>query len=359
MGGMADRIKFLERLLEEPGPSGFEARPARVWRSEAESFAEQVWADVHGNSFARVGGGKTPRVMMAGHVDEIGLQVTHIDDKGYLYVDGIGGWDSQVLVGQRVRVMGRSGDVPGVIGKKPIHLLKPEDRKKVTEIQDVWVDLGAASDDEVKELGVRVGDPLVIASGFMKLAGDRIASRAIDNRVGAFVVLEALRLIAEDDSLQSEAVAVATVQEEIGHSGGGARSSAFALEPQVALVVDVTFSTDVPDVNKKEVGDHSVGGGPVISRGSSTHPLVVDRLVEVAEQEKIPYTFQAAPRASRTDADGIYLVRSGVPTGLVSIPNRYMHSPNEVVSTEDLFMAARLLAAFVRSLEEDANFVRT
>jgi len=356
---MGDRLAFLERLLSEPGPSGFESRPARVWRAEAETFAERVWADVQGNSYAEVGGAGRPRVMLAGHVDEIGLQITHIDDKGYLYVDGIGGWDPQVLVGQRVRVLGREGDLPGVIGKKPIHLLKPEDRKKVTEIQDVWVDLGASSLEEVKEMGVRVGDPLVVDAGFVRLAGDRIASRAIDNRVGAYVVLEALRLLAEDPSPHAGAVAVATVQEEIGYSGGGARTSAFALEPDVAIVVDVTFATDVPDVNKKEVGDHAIGGGPVLSRGSSTHPLVVDRLVAAAEAEGIPFTFQAAPRASRTDADGIFLVRAGVPTGLVSIPNRYMHSPNELVSTDDLLRAARLLAAFVRSLEAGADFVQS
>lgn len=355
---MGDRVDFLERLLEEPGPSGFESRPARVWRAEAETFAERVWADVHGNSFARVGEAKGPLVMLAGHVDEIGLQITHIDEKGFLYVDGIGGWDIQVLVGQRVRVLGRNGDVPGVIGKKPIHLLKPDERKKASEMQELWIDLGATSADEVRDLGVRVGDPVVLSAGFQRLAGDRIASRAIDNRVGAYVVLEALRLLAEDPAPHASAVAVATVQEEIGYSGGGARSSAFALEPDAAIAVDVTFSTDVPDANKKELGDHDIGGGPVLSRGSSIHPQVVDRLVAVAEESEIPFSLQAAPRASRTDADGIYLVRAGVPTGLVSIPNRYMHSPNEIVSVEDLHRAARLLAGFVRSLEAETSFLQ-
>jgi endoglucanase len=296
--------------------------------------------------------------MLAGHVDEIGLQITHVDEKGFIYVDGIGGWDSQVLVGQRVRILGRDGDVPGVIGKKPIHLMKAEERKKVSEIEDLWVDVGATTDKEVAELGVRVGDALVLAPSFQRLAGDRIASRAIDNRVGAYVVLEALRLLAKDGAPHAGVVAVATVQEEIGYSGGGARSSAFALEPDVAVAVDVTFSTDVPDANKKDLGDHTIGGGPVLSRGSSMHPAVVDRLVAVAEKEKIPFTIQAAPRSSRTDADGIFLVRTGIPTGLVSIPNRYMHSPNEIVSVEDLLRAARLLAGFVRSLEAKASFVQ-
>ena len=355
---MSDPENFLERLLEEPGPSGFEARPARVWRAEAKGFADKVWSDVHGNSFAEVETERRPRVMLAGHMDEIGFQITHVDEEGFLYIDGIGGWDPQVVVGQRVRVMGRLGDVPGVVGKKPIHLLKPDDRKKVTEISDLWVDLGAASADEVTELGVRVGDPIVLSPGFLRLASDRIASRAIDNRVGAYVVLEALRLLAADPAPHAGAVAVGTVQEEIGYSGGGARSSAFALNPEVALVVDVTFSTDVPDANKKELGEHAIGAGPVLSRGSSMHPFVFDRLTEVADREEIPYTIQAAPRASRTDADGIFLVRSGVPTGLISIPNRYMHSPNEIVSVEDLLRAARLLAGFVRSLEEENQFVQ-
>ncbi len=347
--------EFLERLLDSPGPSGFETGPARVWREEARTFADEVWTDVTGNSVAAVNPGGGPRVMMAGHIDEIGLQITHVDENGFLFFDVIGGWDAQVLVGQRVRVMGRDGAVPGVIGKKPIHLLKKEEREKATEVKELWVDLGASSALEVAELGIRVGDPMVLAAGLVRLAGDRIASRAVDNRIGAFVVLEALRILAQDPP-RAAAFAVATVQEEISYSGGGARSSAFSLEPHVALVVDVTFSTDVPDIEKKELGDHRIGGAPVLSRGSANHPVVVDGLMDAAEAEGIPYTLQAAPRATRTDADGIHLVRFGVPTGLVSVPNRYMHSPNEVVSLGDLERAARLLASFVARLEPDADF---
>jgi len=352
---MAEGIRFLEQLLDAPGPSGYETRPARVWRQEAESFANRVWGDVTGNTFAAVNPDARPRVMMAGHIDEIGLQITYIDDDGYIYVDEIGGWDPQVLVAQRVRILGRDGDVPGVVGKKPIHLIKSDERSKAAKVSDLWVDVGAASRDEVKELGIRVGDPMVLDVKMVHLAGDRIASRAIDNRIGAFVVLEALRLLAQDPPAAG-AVAVATTQEEIGYSGGGARTGAFTLEPDVALVVDVTFSTDVPDINKKEVGDHKIGGGPVLSRGSAVHPMVFERLASVAEAEGIPHTIQAAPRATRTDADGIHLVRTGVPTGLVSVPNRYMHSPNEIVSVEDLRLTARLLAAFVRSLDGDTDF---
>jgi endoglucanase len=352
---MPQGVEFLERLLNAAGPSGFETAPARVWREEAESFASEVWTDVTGNSVASLTPKGKPRVMMAGHIDEIGLQVTYMDEDGFLFFDEIGGWDSQVLVGQRVRVLGREGAVPGVIGKKPIHLLKPEDCDKATKIRDLWVDLGASSATEVKELGVRVGDPMVLDGGMIRLAGDRIVSRAIDNRIGAYVVLEALRLLSEDPP-KVAAFAVATVQEEIGFSGGGARSSAFSIEPDVALVVDVTFSTDVPDIEKKELGDHRIGGGPVLSRGSANHPIVFDGLVDAAEAEGISFTLQAAPRATRTDADGIHLVRFGVPTGLVSVPNRYMHSPNELVSLADLDQSARLLATYIRRLEAETDF---
>lgn len=354
---MTRDISFLERLLDAPGPSGFEVRAARVWRQEAESFASDVHVDVSGNSFASVNADGSPSVMLAGHIDEIGLQVTHIDEEGFLYVDEIGGWDPQVLVGQRVTILGRDGDVPGVIGKKAIHLIQPDERSKASKTRQLWVDVGAKDRDAVVELGLRVGDPMVIAQGMVRLSGDLIASRAIDDRVGAFVVLEAIRLLAEDaGSLQASATAVATVQEEIGYQGGGARPSAYALDPDVALVVDVTFSTDVPDIDKKELGEHSLGGGPVLSRGSAAHNAVFEMLASVAEEEGIPYTIQASPKATRTDADGIHLTRSGVPTGLISVPNRYMHSPNEVVSTEDLFNTARLIAAFVRRLTPETDF---
>lgn len=350
-----DDITFLEKLLDAPGPSGFEVRPARVWRAEAETFADHVSVDVSGNSFATVNPEGSPRVMLAGHIDEIGLQVTFIDKKGFLYVDEIGGWDPQVLVGQRVQILGKDGDVPGVIGKKAIHLMSADDRKVASKTKDLWIDVGAGSREEAAELGLRVGDPVVLAQKMIRLAGDRIASRAIDNRVGAYVVLEAIRLLSEDPPAAS-ATAVATAQEEIGYSGGGARSSAYSLEPDVAIVVDVTFSTDVPDIEKKELGEHEIGGGPVLSRGSASHNEVFEMLHRVADEEGIPHTIQASPRSTRTDADAIYLTRAGVPTGLVSVPNRYMHSPNEVVSLADLKNTARLIAAFIRRLGPETDF---
>jgi endoglucanase len=294
--------------------------------------------------------------MLAGHIDEIGLMVTHIDEEGYLYVEGIGGWDPQVLVGQRVKLLARDGDVLGVIGKKPIHLIKGEEKEKASKVTDLWVDIGAGDREAVKRRGVRVGDPAVIDAPLLELTEDLIASRAIDNRIGAFVVLEALRLLGEDRPSAS-VTAVATTQEEIGYQGGGARTSAFRLEPQVALVVDVTFATDAPGVEKKELGEHKLGGGPVLGRGSAVHPVVFDRLVEAAEREGIPYTIAAQAGYTATDADSIYLSRAGVATGLISVPNRYMHSPNEVVSRADLEQAARLMAAFVRDLSGETDFV--
>jgi putative aminopeptidase FrvX len=347
-------LEFLKKLLDAPAPSGFEARAARVWRDEARDFAHQVVGDVSGNSLATVNPGGDPRVMLAGHIDEIGLMLTHIDEEGFLYFAGIGGWDPQVLVGQRVRLLTRSGEIVGVVGKKPIHLMKGDDKDKASKLEDLWIDVGARDREAVQRAGLRVGDPGVIEAPVLELNEDLIVSRAIDNRIGAFVVLEALRLLATDPPAAA-VTAVATAQEEIGYSGGGARTSAYALDPAIALVVDVTFATDSPGVEKKELGDHKLGGGPVLGRGSAVHPGVFDRLVAAAEREGIPYSIAAQARYTATDADAIYLSRSGVATGLVSIPNRYMHSPNEVVSRTDLMLAARLLAVFVRDLGPDAD----
>lgn len=353
-------LAFLKTLLDTPGPSGFEAAPARLWRAEAQSFAREVDADVAGNSFATVGGGSAaaPRVMLAGHIDEIGLMITHIDDDGYLYVDGIGGWDPQVLVGQRLRILSRAGEVLGVVGRRPIHLIKPDEREKAVKLQDLWVDVGAANRDEAAALGLRVGDPAVVDSRTVELANGRIASRSVDNRIGAFVVLEAARqLAAAAPAPAAEVVAVATAQEEIGYNGGGARCAASRLAPSVALVVDVTFATDAPGVEKKEVGERRLGSGPVLSRGSATHPLVFERLAATAEAEGIPFTLQAAPKFSSTDADAIYLAGHGVATAVISVPNRYMHSPNEIVALDDLDATIRLIVAFCTGLDATTDFI--
>ena len=349
-------LDFLKRLLDTPGPSGFETAPARVWREEVKRFADEVSADVHGNSVGVVNPKGKPRLMLAGHIDEIGVQITHVDDDGYLYFAGIGGWDSQVLVGQRVVIAGPKGPVRGVVGKQAIHLMKKEDMDKVTKITDLWIDIGAANRAETLER-VRVADPAVLDADVQELPNGRIVSRSIDNRIGAYVVAEVLRLLAKDRPKHAAVFAVATTREEIAWTGGGARTSAVGLDPQVALVVDVTHATDYPGAEKKRAGEHKLGGGPVLARGSSVSPVVFEMLVQCAEQEQIPYSVQAAPHDTSTDADAIYNVLRGVPTGLVSVPNRYMHSPNEMVAVEDLERAARLLAAFARRLDPKVNFI--
>ncbi|MGH7544668.1 MAG: M42 family metallopeptidase, partial [Gemmatimonadota bacterium] len=327
-----------------------------LWRAEAEGFADSVWADVSGNSFALLQPEGAPRVMLAGHIDEIGLMVTHIDDQGFVYFSAIGGWDTEVLIGQRVRILSRNGAVPGVIGKKAIHLQDRDEREKPSKIKHLWIDVGAKDGVEAKAL-IRVGDAAVLDADLVELPSGRLVSRSLDNRIGAFVVLEALRLLAQKPP-NAQVVSVATSQEEIGYpGGGGARTSAFGLEPQVALVVDVTHATDYPTAEKKEEGDHPLGGGPVLNRGSAINPVVFERLVETAEKHKIPHTLEASPRSTGTDADAIFAARSGIATGLVSVPNRYMHSPNEMVTLDDLSRAAELIAHFVRSLGPDDDFV--
>ncbi len=346
--------EFLTRLLDSPGPSGFESAPARVWRAEADGFADAVHADVHGNCYATVNPGGSPRIMFAGHLDEIGLMVVHVDEEGFLSFAGIGGWDSQVFVGQRVTILGHAGQVEGVIGKKAIHLMEKDDRDKVSKVEDLWVDIGARNRKEALTR-VRVGDPGVLTSTALRLPNGRLSSRSLDNRIGAYVVLEALRRLA-GKRLAARVTAVGTTQEEIGYTGGGARTSATELDAQVAIVVDVTHATDYPGIDKRRHGDYKLGGGPILSRGSAVNAAVFDRLVAAADREKIPYSIEAAPRMTSTDADQIFTAARGVATGLVSVPLRYMHSPNELVQLEDLDRAARLLAAFARAVKPDTGF---
>lgn len=346
-------IAFLERLLDTPGPSGFESAPARVWREEASAFSS-VRSDAVGNSLATVDGSGGPTILLAGHIDEIGVIVTHIDDDGFAYIDGIGGWDPQVLVAQRIRFIGRHGMVTGVIGKKPIHLMKNEDREKASKMTDLWVDIGATNKTETLK-HLEVGDPGVIDAKVVRLPNDRIVSRSIDDRIGAFVVLEALRRYAARPGAAT-VVAAATSQEEIGYSGGGARVAAQTVRPAMAIAVDVTFAMDHPGAEKKEHGEAKIGGGPVLTRGSVNSPVVYRLLRETADRLQIPYSLHAAGRFTSTDADAMQLARDGVATALVSIPNRYMHSPNEMVSLVDLDRAADLIAEACRGVTNETDF---
>jgi endoglucanase len=349
---MAKIPSLLDRLLRCAAPSGHEGPAAAVWR-EAASFAE-LTSDGIGSSIARVGEGR-PLLAVVGHIDEIGLLVTHIDEKGFIWFSPIGGWDPQILVGQRIEIATRDGPVPGVVGRRPIHLLDAEQRKKPVELKGLHLDIGAAGRDEAAEL-VRVGDPVVIAAEPLRLAGERLASRSMDNRIGAYVALDALRRCEERGALKGSFAAIAAVQEEVGLYG--ARTSAFEVRPDVAVAIDVTHATDAPGVDEKEIGSHALGSGPAIGRGSTLSPKVFDFLVDVAEEAGIEHTIEASGRGTHTDADAIQISRSGIPTGLVTIPLRYMHSPVEIVDLDDVEAAVELIAAFATRLDEDVDLSR-
>jgi putative aminopeptidase FrvX len=349
---VAEIPQLLDRLLRTVAPSGHEEPAAAAWR-EAASFAS-LSADGLGSSIARLGQ-SAPLLAVVGHIDEIGLVVTHIDEKGFLYFSPIGGWDPQVLVGQRIAVRAAGGLVPGVVGRKPIHLLEPDQRKKVVELKGLHIDVGAGSREEAAEL-VRVGDPVTIAAEPVRLTGDRLVGRAMDNRLGAYVALDALRRCHERDSLSGSFAAIAAVQEEIGLFG--ARTSAFEVRPDLAVAIDVTHATDAPGVEAKQLGEHPLGSGPAIGRGSTLSPKVFELLVETAEDAGIEHTISASGRSTSTDADAIQISRSGIPTGLVSIPLRYMHSPVEMVDLADVEATVELIAAFAARLDAGLDLSR-
>jgi endoglucanase len=345
--------RLLDKLLRTPGPSGYETQAAAAWR-EAAAFAS-LSADGIGSSVARIGEA-SPLLAVVGHIDEIGLVIRHIDEKGFLWFAAIGGWDPQILVGQRVEVQGLDGPVLGVVGRKPLHLLDAEARKKVVEMKLLHIDIGAA-DREVAETLVRVGDPVVIATEPLALSGgSRLVSRSMDNRLGAYVALEALRRCHEGDSLKGSFAAIAAVQEEIGLFG--ARTSTFKVQPDLALVVDVTHATDAPGIDEKELGSHPLGSGPVIYRGATLSPKVSELLIEVAGEAGIEHTVGATGSSTSTDADGVQFTRSGIPTGLVSIPLRYMHSPVEMVDLADVEAAVALIASFAERLDDKIDLSR-
>jgi putative aminopeptidase FrvX len=345
----------LRRLLTAPGPSGYEQPAAAVFREAASAFADIAYDSV-GSSVARVKGtGDGPFVAVVGHIDEIGLIVHHIDDDGYLWFSGVGGWDPVILVGQRVDVCTRDGHIPGVVGKKPIHLLKDEERKQAPELRSLHIDIGAKDGDDARSR-VRIGDVAVIAGEPVDLPNNRFVSRSMDNRLGCFVALEAARLVAEGGGAPGDVAAVAVAQEEI--TFGGARTTAYSLEPDIAVVVDVTFATDAPGTDEKEIGRHKFGSGPVITRGSTLHPEVFELLHATGEAEGIPFTVAASSRSTGTDADAFHISRAGIPSAVVSIPLRYMHSPVEMVQLDDVENAAKLIAAFARRLEPGLDLKR-
>jgi endoglucanase len=348
--------ELLEKLLTAVGPSGREAGPAQIWREWCSTFAAEIGGDQMGSSFARIPGtADGPTLTVVGHIDEIGLHVSHIDDEGYLRFGQVGGWDALVLVGQRVRVMTREGPIPGVIARKPIHLLEDEERKSAPELKDLHIDVGANDGEEARKL-VRIGDVAVIDADPVQMPNDRVVARALDNRVGCYVSAEVARLVAEAGGAPGDVVALAVAQEET--TLAGARTTAFALDPDLAIAVDVTFATDQPGVQLGPITKHTLGSGPVIARGAAIHPRIFELLYETAEREEIPFTVESLGRVTGTDADAIFASRAGIPTALVSVPLRYMHSPVELVQIGDVDAAAKLIAAFAQRLEHGMSFQR-
>jgi putative aminopeptidase FrvX len=345
----------LRRLLTAPGPSGYEQAAAAVFRDAASAFA-QVTYDTVGSTVARVKGtADGPLVAVIGHIDEIGVIVHHIDDDGYLWFTGVGGWDPMILVGQRVDVATKGGTIPGVVGKKPIHLLRDEERKQVPELRNLHVDIGAKDGEEARRM-VRIGDVAVISGEPVEFPNGRVVSRSMDNRLGCFVAYEAARLVAEAGGAPGDVCAVAVTQEEITFAG--ARTTAYSLEPDIAVVVDVTFATDAPGNDEKELGSHKFGSGPVLTRGSTLDPQVFELLHAAGEDAGIPFTVSASARYTGTDADAVHISRAGIPTAVVSVPLRYMHSPVEMVQLDDVDNSAKLIAAFAQRLSKDLSFLR-
>lgn len=348
----ANAQDFLRRLLETPSPSGYEQQIQKLVREYVAGFADEVRTDLHGNVIAARNPQAKLRVMLAGHCDQIGFLVQYIDNEGFLYVQTIGGWDPVVLVGQRLTVWGESGPINGVAGRKAIHLLNDEERKQVPKLKDMWVDIGAKDKAEAASL-VRVGDPVTLALGLTSMRNNLAYAPAMDDKVGLWVALEALRRTTPN-SLNCGLFAVSTVQEEIGLRG--ATTSAYGVHPHVGIAIDVTHATDCPTIDKKTEGDIALGRGPVVYRGPNMNPRVVDKLLETATAREIPVQMAASGRATGTDANTIQTSRGGVAAGLVSIPNRYMHSPVEMISLDDIDRAADLLAGFALRLSGDEDF---
>jgi endoglucanase len=348
----ADSKDFLKLLVETPSPSGYEHDVQKLVRNRIKPWCDEVRTDVIGNVFGIRNSKGNPRIMLAGHCDQIGFIVSHITDDGFLYGDPIGGVDPVVATSPRVSIMTRKGLVPGVIGRKAIHLMDDEDKKKVPKMYDLYIDIGATSKKDALKL-VAMGDAGIFLQPYIELANDRAVSMAFDNKMGTWIVTETLRLL-QKRSFDGCVIGVSTVQEEIGLRG--ATASAFSSEADVGIALDVAHGTDTPGIEKKRAGDFQVGKGPMIYRGANINPHVFDLLVAAAEKEEIPYQVASAARGTGTDANVMQLSRGGMATGLLSVPLRYMHTPNELLSLDDLENTAELLAAFCARLKKNQDF---
>ena len=344
---------FLKELLDARSPSGYEDEARAVVRRHVEKAADSFEVDALGNCLATLNAKGAPTLMLAGHIDELGLIVKHVDAKGYLYFDVIGGHDRSLISGRRVSILGRKGIVKGVVGKRALHLMTPEDRKKVPLLHQMWIDVGAKDRDEALSF-ITIGDPAVYDQSFELIRGSVATARAFDNKTGAYAVNETLKRLAKGRKRTAKIVAVSTSQEEIGVRG--ATTAAHLVNPDLGIAVDVSHATDHPDADNRKYGKFKLGGGPILARGPNIHPAVFERLMECAEQSAIPVQIEAEPRPTGTDARAIQMARDGVPTGLVGIPLRYMHTPSEMIDLEDLENVVRLLVAFARSLKKGESF---
>jgi endoglucanase len=346
----------LKQVLETPSPSGYEQPVQAVVREWARPFADDVRTDTHGNVFAaRYPEGRppdAPRIMLAGHCDQIALMVQHIDTEGFLYIQPIGGWDVQVLLGQHLTVWTKEGPVTGVVARRPVHLLTPEEKNRTPQFTDIWVDIGCKNKEEAEGV-VRHGDPVTFALGYRELRNGLAASPAMDDKVGLWVVMEAVRLL-KGRPLRAAVYGVSTVAEEVGLRG--ATTATYSVQPQVGIAVDVCHATDTPGNDKKQAGEVKVGAGPVLFRGPNINPRVFDRLEAVAKEHEIPVQVRGVPKATGTDANVMQISRQGVAVGLIGIPNRYMHTPVEVVHLDDLVNAAKLLAEFCAAVEPENDW---
>ena len=345
-------LAFLERLVATPSPSGYEQPAQKLMRERMGRVADEVRTDVHGNVIAALNPKARLRVMLAGHVDEIGFMVKHITDEGYIYIASIGGVDPMVAVAQRVLVHGPKGPVPGVIGRKPIHLTEGDERDKAPKMHDLWIDIGAKDRKDAEKV-VSIGDCATIDAALIRLRNGLIAARAFDDRMGAFIVAETLRKL-KGRKLKVAVYAVSTVQEEIGLRG--AHTSAYGIDPQVGIAVEVGHASDCPGVDKKRVGEAKLGGGPMVARGANINPVLFDMICATARKAKMAIQIEGVPRGTGTDANAMQLTRSGVATALIAVPNRYMHSPVEVISTKDLDATSTLLAELIAAMPAKTDF---
>ena len=348
----ADARNFLRKLVESPSPSGFEQPAQKLVRARLKGSVDEIRTDLHGNVIAVKNPDAPFRIMLAGHCDEIGLMITHVDDQGYIFFAAIGGIDPIVLAGQQVEIHNRRGAVLGVIGRKPIHLMKPEERAKPKlELPQFWVDIGANNRKDA-EKAVDIGDPILICRNFTELRNGLAAARGFDDRVGAWTVVEVMRKLTRK-KLPVGVYGVSTVQEELGLRG--ARTATFGIDPQVGIAIDVGFTSDYPGGEKKIVGEIFIAKGPILHRGPNINPRLAGIMEKTARKKRIPFQIQAEPRATGTDANAMQIARAGAATALVSIPNRYMHTPVEVVALKDLDAAVNLIVATIEALKPTTN----